>query len=63
MGWHSLSLRHPRSKETLEMINDRMRHRTGEALGTFCVAFFPEAGNSLIVFCAVTPTWGWKTQA
>lgn len=45
------------------MINARMRQRTGEApkhqaLGTFCVAFFPEAGSSLIVFCAVTPTCG-----
>lgn len=42
-----------------------MRHRTGEAakqqaVGTFCVAFFPEAGSSLIVFWAVTPTCGWN---
>lgn len=54
-------------RKTLEVINDRMRHRTGEAakhraLGTFCVAFFPEAGSSLIVFCAVTPTWGWNRR-
>lgn len=62
----SLSLWRPISKETLEMINDRMRHRTGakhQAVGTFCVAFFPEAGSSLIVFCAVTPTCGWKRRS
>lgn len=45
-----------------------MRHRTGVAAkhqtaGTFCVAFFPEAGSSLIVFCPVTPTCGWKRRS